>query len=231
MACSGPVQSRPLVNVQRSGSENKVDTDCAPRPLHPSARTAGAGEETWRAGRLSMGKAAARPLEMGKPWKGRGHPSRDKSPQVPSWLSATFEESSESPFSRWFYLVTAEGRELQPIILHPTLDSQRKCGLSDCPSGLVTRTGGSLGHNPKGHLPKPTERKACSAAEGASMQEAGGPEPKVLLQIPRAPPPAPNTEHRGMQGHREKDLPGHPGDVGSELGLVQGRPVKAVSSR
>lgn len=82
-------------------------------------------------------------------------------------------------------------------------------------------------------MPKPTERKACFVAMGASMQETGWPEPKVLLQIPRAfpPPPHPNTEHRGTQGHREKDPPGHLGDVVSELGLVQDCPVKAIPSR
>lgn len=44
---------------------------------------------------------------------------------------------------------------------------------------------------------------------------------------PQKPTHPPNTEHRGTRGHREKDLPRHPV---TESGLVQGHPVKAVSS-
>lgn len=66
---------------------------------------------------------------MCKLWKGRGHPSRDKGPQVPSWLEATFKESYESPFSQRFYLVTA-GEGAPAPSSSTRLKSQREHNLS-----------------------------------------------------------------------------------------------------
>lgn len=100
---------------------------------------------------------------MSKPWKGR-HPSRHKDPHVPSWLAATFEESSESAFSGWFYLVTVSRREPQLHYPPPDWIHRGNTIHLDCKSGAGDQE----------HFTKPTEGKSCSAAMDGQHSGGGG---------------------------------------------------------
>lgn len=104
---------------------------------------------------------------MSKPWKGRGYPSRDKSPQVLSWLYATSEESLESPFNQAVLSRDSGGKgAAAPLSSTPLWIHKENTIYLDCKSGAGDRQGGSLNHNSQGIFYKAHREKAMLRSRG-----------------------------------------------------------------